>query len=214
MANHTISLPPIATVAEVPAAVTFEVITGSRYLHALEQPDNGQDQIRSWRERSRFSIDEATGLVQAETEYGTFSYYWPPAYRSEDLFTFLAHLDFYYFMGKAAKQPHRVLDLPRTLAELRRDIIRDRRDGSIGRAAARDRWEGLDRLDGEAPQSGDAFMRIWHDISELADWLYGADVSYHEMDHGGARYFWDVIWAALIGSDAFRRHMRPKAAAA
>jgi hypothetical protein len=214
MANGPIALPPFASVAEIEAPVTFEVFTGRRYLHALEEPDVGKGQIRCWRERARFSIDDASGLVQAETEYGTFSYYWPPAYRSEDLFTFLADLDFDYFMNKAAKQPYRVLDLNRTIASFRREIIRERREGWMERDVARDRWEGLDRLEGEAPQSGDEFMRIWHDISALSDWLYGADVSYHEMDHGGARHFWDVIWAALIASTEFRRHMRPKAEAA
>jgi hypothetical protein len=214
MASGPIPLPPIAIVAEVPAPVTFEVITGRRYLHALEAPDDGRDQVRGFRERARFSIDDASGLVQIESEYGTFSYYWPPAHRREDLFTFLASLDFYYFMGKAAKQPHRVLDLDRTIAGFRKEILMERRSLVIGPATARYRWDGLDRLDGEAPQSGDDFMRIWHDISDLADWLYGADVSYHEMDHGGARHFWDEVWATLIASPEYRRHMRPKAAAA
>jgi hypothetical protein len=209
-----IALPPIAIVAEVPAPVTFEVITGRRYLHALEEPDDGSNQVRGFRERSRFSFDEATGLVQIESEYGTFSYYWPPAYRGEDLFTFLADLDFDYFMGKAAKQRYRILDLERTLTDLRLRLIEGRRGGWIGRGVARDRWEALERLEGEHMVTGEDFMRVWHDVSELADWLYGMDAYYLEKDDPGARHFWDVIWKALIDSPEFRRHMKPKAVAA
>ena len=209
-----IDLPPIAEVTQVSAPVTFHVITGRRYLHALEEPAKGLDQIRAWRERSIFMIDEHTGLVAAETEYGTYSYYWPPAYRSDDIFTFLARLDFDYFMNKAAKQPYRVLDFDRTLAELRRDLLQDRRDHNVDKASARDRWEALASIEAEYPLNEDGFYHHWHGNGALTDWLYGADIPLLSKDHGSARYFWEVIWHTLINSEPFRAHMKSKTVAA
>jgi hypothetical protein len=203
-----IELPPISTVTEVPAPVTFKVITGRRYLHALGEPPDGQNDVRAGRERSTIMIDEQSGLVLIESDYGAYAYHWPPAHRVEDIFTFLAHLDFDYFMNKAAKQPWREIDLRKTIDHHRRTVRGERWQRDITKEEARDRWDALDGLLAEAPATIDEFLRLWHEPHALYSWLYGADVAIVSRNTFAARYFWDVIWKALIESDAFRVHMK------
>lgn len=208
-----IELPPVRQVRERPAPVMIEVITGNRWLNSLE-PMKDKDQVGAWRERSLFTLDEASGLVTAETDYGSFSYFWPPAHRSRDLFTFLADLDFGYFMGKAAKQPYQELDLERTMRVLRTELVEARRRNNCTRAEARDRWTALAEIDADNPRSEDEFLRRWYDDRDLVRWYDGELPPLYSRDTFGARHFWDVIWATLIASEPFRARMAPQAVAA
>src|SRR3546814_11053560 len=54
-------------------------------------------------------------------------YTWHPSRRESDIFTFLASLDFDYFMEKACKCPWRIFDLDRTIAHHRDEIRTERR---------------------------------------------------------------------------------------
>lgn len=179
------------SVRELPGPVTFEVIT---------RTEGGK-----YRERSLFTMDEATGLFMAESPYGTFSYYWSPANRGENLYQFIAGLDFDYFMGKAAKQDYRELDIERTLAGYRRDVIQERRQwSSLTKEQAREVWDALRALEAENPLSRDGFMHYWHQNDTLSEWRYGIDVTYGERDSWCARFFFETILKTLIESEAYQ----------
>lgn len=208
-----VDLPPIRIAREMPAPVMIEVITGNRTLRSLE-PVKDIDQVTAWRDRAIFTIDEATGLVMCESQYGTFSYHWPPAYRSCDIFTFLASLDFDYFMKKAAKEPYREIDLDRTIANLREDLLRERRQRDVKKDAARDRWDALAAIAGEYPRTDDDFLRFWFNDSDLVGWFGGDIPSIYSRDTFSARHFWDVIWMTLIESEPFCSRKAPKEQAA
>lgn len=207
-------LQPLAHVAEVAAPITFEVITGNRYIRVVDGPIPWGE-IKSYRERSIFLIDDRTGLVSAETEYGSYAYHWPPAHRGEDIFTFLASLQFDYFMGKAAKQLYREIDLDRTIRDYRLQLVQTRRDRELSKEAARACWAALESLLHEVDRRlPDDFVHAWYRSNALCRWIDACDVGPWLADTHQARHFWDVIWATLISSDAFRRRMVAKEAAA
>src|SRR3546814_15212613 len=87
---------------------------------------------------------EATGAFSCQSGFMDFAYTWHPSRRESDIFTFLASLDFDYFMEKACKCPWRIFDLDRTIAH-HRDEIRTERRGrrnftdQIGKAPCRER---------------------------------------------------------------------------
>lgn len=186
-------------VCEIASPVTFKVITGQR-----------------WRERSVFQMDESSGLFMAETPWGTFSYYWPPAYRGCNLFQFLASLDFDYFMGKAAKQPSREIDATETVRRYRAELIQHRRRYmELDKQTTRELWDLLGSL--EDNRSRDEFLNAWAG-SPLDRWISVFDASVCERDTAAARAFWDGPWRQLITSAAWvkrareTRHERSRAA--
>jgi hypothetical protein len=180
----------VVSVTERRSPVVIEVVT-----------DEG-----GWKSRSVFHLDEASGLVMAESAWGTYSYYWPPAYRDSNLFAFLASLDFDYFMGKAARQPWRELDEERTFAHHQRAIVDERRSGDLTRERARILWEALTRfVAGGYAGSSAEFLNLWHQSPELAEWRYGPDVVTVERDTAEARQFWHGPWLGLLGSAPFRQ---------
>lgn len=143
---HPINLGPYLRVTEVqPTMRIYDVRAGSRYLHGLEDGE-----LRHHSDYHRIMIDEGTGFVSIEGGYGSFSYYWT-ARGGESLHAFLYDLDFDYFMGKASKKPHRVPDHDKTVAHLRRELLRHRRDkgnwlGSTwAREEVRSMWDDLTR---------------------------------------------------------------------
>lgn len=180
------------SVREMPGPIMFEVITHT---------EGGK-----FRERSVFTLDEVTGLFMAESPYGTFSYYWPPAYRCSNLYTFIAGLDFDYFMNKAAKQPYREMDLERTLKGCRRDLIEERRKwGDPTKDRAREIWDALKSIEHNGPfSSEESFLHHWYYDSTLGDWRQPYDISVTRRDRYCARFFFDTILDTLIKSDAYR----------
>ena len=213
---HRIELEPIRRVTVLPAPVMLEVVTANRSLCLLTEPDPGsrQEQVVAWPDRSVFTIDDRTGLFQAQTPYGDFAYHWPPAYRSCDLFTFLASLDFGYFMGKASSKPYREPDWERTFRNLRKEILEHRRKwGDLTRDQARGCWEELESIERNQPFGEEGFYRLWWDSPDLSKWTNSEPVSISYRDTFAARHFWDVIWQALVSSEAFRSYMKKTEAA-
>lgn len=190
-----VPLPGIAEAREIAAPVMIEVITGNRWI------TNGEE--RSNRERSLFTLHEQTGLFQAETPYGTYSYTWPPAHRRENLFDFLASLDFGYFMGKAYAGDYRELDLAATCGELRKMIIEKRIDSDLDKDNAREAWDRLRALEDEGARDENEFAHAWNDAM-LEGLCSVFDLPFNHRDKFECRHFWDVIWPVLINSDPFR----------
>lgn len=183
-------------VTEVAGPRAYEVRTGARYLHGLEDGE-----IRHWPEYHLFIVDERTGSLMIEGGYGTFSYAWPNRARDgESLHAFLYDLDFDYFMGKASKQPHRVNDDKRTLRELKVDLLKRRREegswsgGQWTKDVVREMWDDL--LGWESDYRGDDLVRKLFEDGAWSEFLDYSDPSYTK-EHPGLRRFWDEVWATF-----------------
>jgi hypothetical protein len=169
--------------AEGPKA--YEVRNGQRFLSALED-----GKVQCWPEYHLILIDERTGNLLIEGGYGTFSYGWSRSGRDgESLHSFLYDLDFDYFMKKAAKQPYRVIDLDATVKGLRKDLLRERHDGSYTRDEAREMWETLEAAEGYGSGLVD---RLCED-GQWSEFLDYSDPSVM-VDHPRMRRFWDEVW--------------------
>lgn len=186
----TAPLPSGLQIRELPAPKYYEVIYTQRW--------QGKDGQRSWNERALVMIDEVKGHLSVESGYGNFSYIWGASGRSgESLHGFLYCLDFDYFMGKASTKPHRIPDHDRTLRELRRDLIRYRRDEGnwIGawmtRETARSMWDDLDSY--EADYRGDDLVRKLYEDSDWSRFLDCSDPTC-TMEDPGMRRFWNELW--------------------
>jgi len=173
-------------ITAIPAPATYEVRSGEWWLHG--SLENGE--ARSWGERHIITLNEHTGHFTCEGGYGTFSYCWPsPSRGKESLHAFLYDVDFGYFMGKASKQPYRVADHEATLRSLRHEILRDRRDGSLEKAEAREFWADLE--DADQGNTEEMIRRLYE-----GDWSGRLDYSDPSVmvDHPGMRRFWDEVW--------------------
>lgn len=181
---------------EVQGPRAYEVRTGTRYLRALEDGE-----IACWQEYHLFIIDERTGSVMIEGGYGTFSYGWPSVARGpEPLHSFLYDLHFDYFMGKAAKQPHRIVDHDRTVSELKRQLMKTRwedgrwRGTDWGKARVREMWDDL--VSWECGYQGESLVQKLFEDSNWYQFLDCSDPSYMQ-DHPCMRRFWDEVWSVF-----------------
>lgn len=181
---------------EVQGPRAYEVRTGDRYLHGLEDGE-----IRCWPEYHLFIVDERTGSLLIEGGYGTFSYGWPAVARGpQSLHAFLYDLHFDYFMGKASKQPHRIVDHERTVAELKRDLIKTRweygrwKGTAWTKARVRSMWDDLTSWECDV-QGADLVRRLFED-HDWYEYLDCSDPSYMQ-DHPRMRRFWDEVWSVF-----------------
>lgn len=190
-------------VTEVQGPRAYEVRTGNRYLHGLEDGE-----IRHWPEYHLFILDERTGSIMIEGGYGTFSYGWTSRGRDCSLHAFLYGLDFDYFMTKAAKQPHRIVDHDRTVRELKKSLIESRRDAGLSERATwtkrrvREMWDHLDSLEGDY-RDKELVSRLYED-RDWYEWLDCSDPSYMQ-DAPCMRRFWDDVWETFR-EQVLRRH--------
>ncbi|TZG25626.1 hypothetical protein [Sphingomonas montanisoli] len=189
---------PYSRIAEIPAPATYEIRSGEWWLHG--SLENGE--ARSWGGRHIITINEATGHFTCEGGYGTFSYCWPALSRgSEGLHAFLYDVDFGYFMGKASKQPHRIADHDATVQSLKRELVRDRREGWLTKENARTLWtELVDADDGNT----DEMVRTLYQDGGWSERFDCSDPSVM-VDHPAMRRFWGEVWKPFA-AEVLRPH--------
>lgn len=81
----------------------------------------------------------ADGVFSTVSDYGNYGHYWGSP--SCDIRAFLCRVDEHYFVGKLS--PRLETDSDATEAEIKRAIIRLRRDGILDADQAREEWELL-----------------------------------------------------------------------
>jgi hypothetical protein len=188
------SLPigPHQSVEETSPTRTYEVVTGDRYLHGLED-----GAIRCWPDRHVFMLNEETGDIVITGDRGTFVGHWSLQMRGgKSLASFLADLNFDYFMKKTAKQPYMVADIDATIGRMRRDLLKDRRDGGIEKAVARDIWETMD-LCLDPGQGREEFEAAVYGDGTLYERFSDGGLHVVEVEHAGTRIFWDEVWSVF-----------------
>jgi hypothetical protein len=182
-------------VTEVQGPRAYEVRTGKRYLHGLEDGE-----VRHWPEYHLFVLDERTGSIMIEGGYGTFSYGWASRGRDCSLHAFLYDLDFDYFMKKASKTPHMVFDGQRTIDGMRSYVIEARKEGALTRREAADIWFDIDHeIDGCTHDEQEFWRAFERCGSALHDLFCDGGPSIRTKEHAGMRRFWDEVWQAFRG---------------
>ncbi len=99
-------------------------------------------------------LDEETGAVTIQSDYGDWSFIWPPAaHGRKSLKHFLCEGDFHYLAGKfMGRADIDVFDFDATISEMKREIAEDRRARAIEKQEARDLFDELDRMDDESSE--------------------------------------------------------------
>ncbi len=89
-----------------------------------------------------FTIDEAGGLFNCQSNYGNYTYAWPN-HRRKSFKHFILELasDASYFLNKVAKEDY--FDEDKALVQWKSKIIELRKDGSCTAEQARDAWDFL-----------------------------------------------------------------------
>lgn len=190
------------SICEVPSGRTYVITTGNRYLNALEDGE-----IRCWPDTHTFMINEATGDLTITGDHGTFAACWTQSMRGgRTLARFLSELSFDYFMRKASTRPHMVADIDATITEMKSELLRERRNGTIDKADAREMWDSIE-LYLDAGQGREEFINALYSDATLYDRYCDGGPHIVEREHDGLRSFWDDTWSVfrrdvLLAQDA------------
>src|SRR3546814_3658666 len=99
MVSHLLHVGVARSVEILPSPTLFRVNFGHQFLRQLEDGTLATDA-----QHAIVTIDEATGAFSCQSGFMDFAYPWHPSRRESDIFTFLASLDFDYFMEKRSEE--------------------------------------------------------------------------------------------------------------
>ena len=133
--------------------------------------------------------------ISAISTYGTYGHCFmhcaePPA-------PFLRGASFDYAMGKLAAGGHREFSTDAYLRALRSWCCMNRRDGSIGKAEARELWVAVKEASEE--RSRDAVLTVISESSELF-WSRSLSEISGDVESSQARSFYDMVWPQLTAA--------------
>jgi hypothetical protein len=158
------------------------------------------------------------GEITIQSSFGTWGYVWTACGVPFKRFLMRAEFDYVFtkFMG-VKLQRH---DGDGTLQQLRRDIIEQRRQGSIDKTEARDVWSAVDweseRIESDPTSCGYALMEVARQIGDshpmhdhFADPCAWSMATRPDSQAVG---FWRELWPSFIAE--LRRETEPVACAA
>ncbi|GAB6989594.1 hypothetical protein [Paenibacillus pini] len=120
------------------------------------------DGVEGW---GVFLLD-STGMFAAVTDYGNFAYMWPIKHTGcDDFREFFKHRDAYYVLGKCAPSNGQEYQGERTEEELRKTILRMRREDTFTEEDARKEWDLLNEVDLEYREG----FHEWYQGTEFID---------------------------------------------
>lgn len=129
-------------------------------------------------------FDEVSGIVSIFSDFGNWSFCWPPRHRTASLGRFLSSLDWQY-MGSKMLGASLYYSVPDE-SEIKTSILKSRRSGAIGRYEARGEWD--------LAESG-CSIDEWFRETKL-----DVDVEYclKQEVNPSWKVFWEEIWEPLI----------------
>tara|TARA_A100001391_G_scaffold43014_1_gene25001 strand:+ start:412 stop:972 length:561 start_codon:yes stop_codon:yes gene_type:complete len=137
---------------------------------------------------ARLLWEDATGRVNINSDYGDWSYCWT-AIGTKTLAQFLNQLSSGYMGEKMLGVGLREHSDGKTVAYIRKAIIRDRKDGELTKEEAKEEWTNV-KYYGD----GDWDFRMWCGETSYEDpWGFACDDV-----NGQWVSFWDHIWVPLI----------------
>lgn len=158
------------------------------------------------------------GEITIQSSFGTWGYVWTACGVPFKQFLMRAEFDYVFtkFMGTKLERH----DGDGTFRQVRRDIVEQRRQGSIDRAEAREVWDAVswerERIESDATSCGYALMDVASQIGtkhpmhdSFADPCAWPRVTKHDVQAVG---FWRELWPAFV--DALKAETQPAAQAA
>lgn len=159
------------------------------------------------------------GEITIHSSYGSWAYTWTAC--ANPFKQFLCGIDFGYAFGKFMGTALDVFDGAATLKQIRRDILQERRQGSLDREEAREVWDLVkdedDRIEHGGPS--DYGYAMW-DIGGRLDRGHPMRDYFNDPsgwprcthDDYSAAGFWRTLWPLFIAE--LRRETEPAACAA
>ncbi|MEM1181199.1 MAG: hypothetical protein AAGM22_22845 [Acidobacteriota bacterium] len=140
-------------------------------------------------------FQERTGFVSIASDFGHWTFHWPPYYRPDSLGHFLSCVDEGYAGRKFLGADYQHICNEATARAAKNTILRERREGYFGKLEAREEWDLAEEI-----SSGERDLDSWVWVSEIKDAYelieYAAD--------GSWLAFWERVWEP---------HLRPALAA-
>lgn len=182
---------------------TIDKSTAVVYKIRIKKPFNGWASItiREW---------PNGGSFDCQSDYGNYSYSWS-SIGDRTLREFLWSLDYHYFMGKTRGGYGQIFSLEKSLAELRAEIIRQRKARDLGRNDARECWAIVKQIDAFSGNNSCEYTRALEFNNSLVEMLYGGDYScipFREVDDPECVGFWERIWP--IACDQWKKELIPR----
>lgn len=131
------------------------------------------------------------GAIDVQSDYGSYSYQWCST-GCDDIREFLVGLDYGYFMGKAHPSHGYVTDWDLTAKDVKRLILKDRRDGGLSAAEAREIMDAA-----EAIEWGEAVFYEMRDYPKLAQFYTDSDYPKRTVKQGQCNGFWNIVWPEI-----------------
>lgn len=158
------------------------------------------------------------GEITIQSSFGTWGYVWTACGVPFKQFLMRAEFDYVFtkFMGTKLERH----DGNGTMLQLKRDIIEQRRKGSLDRVEAREAWAAVDwerdRIESDETSCGYALMEVARQIGDrhpmrdhFADPCAWPRVTKHDCQAVG---FWRELWPTFL--DALKAEAQPAAQAA
>lgn len=138
------------------------------------------------------SIDEGetSGRVSIASDYGGWSYYWGAC--GSGFKQFLIDLDIDYAAGKFGEGSY--FDVETTVRGIRKDILKERKEGYLEQEEARDLMELTDDL--VDLRTADAFASVVYRSNIMKLYDTGPDMS--TKISPSFQRFWETTWQAFI----------------
>jgi len=136
------------------------------------------------------------GSIDCQSDYGNYSYSWG-SIGDCTLREFLCRLDFHYFMGKTRGGYGQIFSIEKTLAELKAEIIQQRKNNDLNKDDAHDCWEQVKRIDEFTGDNLCEYTRAIEINDSFVKKLYGGDytcVPFCKIDDPECAAFWERIW--------------------
>lgn len=132
-------------------------------------------------------LQESTGSVSIQSDFGNWSYFWPPKHRTSSLASFLRGIDRGYAGGKFLGASLDVYDPEKTQKRIREHILESRRHGSssMTKKRARKEWDLSEDLG--------SFDIWWAETS-----LYDSSGLHSTSMSTDWSIFWDNVWVPFV----------------
>ena len=160
------------------AAITYALRVGGDYADIV---------IREW---------PGGGYICIQSSFGSYANTWN-AIGEEPFRKFLCGLkDMGYFFGKCMGNDYLEFDCEATVKEIKREIVKCRRAGEVGKEVSREIWDSLCELNANICSEMLADMGEY-DFDHMVDRLYCGDrsaIPFITRPKCDCRNFWEQIW--------------------
>jgi hypothetical protein len=140
------------------------------------------------------------GEILIHSSYGSWGYSWGNI-GSRDFREFLSKLDYHYFWGKLDEELGECFDDDGTIREIKRIILRDRRNGDIVAEEAREHFDEILSFEEfqDSHKDSNAFYSTMNDCyRDLFSYLNNGDLVSITKKKQECDWFWKTLWSEFI----------------